>query len=167
MMEATGDAERLASLDERRRATLVSRDMAALEEFLSDNLVHIHASGVQDSKVEFIEKVSTGRLLFVSVDCENLQTWLHGDLAVLIGIFVNTLGTLQRAKRSKAKSSLPKCGLSKTMRCDFRSIRQPVPPEPVETLLAKLRNKPQASSCFGNAENVSHGPFYFRVAGAA
>lgn len=69
--------------DERSRA-LVEADYTALADLVTDDLVHIHATGGVENKQAYIEGLKA-KLEFLSVVRPNLDIRIYGDTAVSTG----------------------------------------------------------------------------------
>jgi ketosteroid isomerase-like protein len=69
--------------DERSRA-LVEADYAALADLVSDDLVHIHATGAVEGKKAYIEGLEA-KLEFLSVVRPGLDVRVYGNIAVATG----------------------------------------------------------------------------------
>jgi ketosteroid isomerase-like protein len=74
-----------------RREALVSRDIAALENLFTDDLVHVHASGQIDDKPRLIRQVRDGVFRFVDIARGPLHVRLYDRVAVMTGTMTNTL----------------------------------------------------------------------------
>jgi ketosteroid isomerase-like protein len=68
-----------------RGRALVSRDWVALAALLSEDLVHIHATGLIDDKTAYLEGVKT-KLDFLKVERVSLDARVHGDWAIATGV---------------------------------------------------------------------------------
>lgn len=78
------DAVREAALGWREGA--VKQDKAALNRFLSDDLVYEHGGGKTQSKAEYIADVTTGPSHYLSFTDRGTNIRLYGNTAVLTGI---------------------------------------------------------------------------------
>ncbi len=75
----------------KRREALISRDVAALENLFTDDLVHVHASGQVDNKSRLIDQVRDGVFRFIDIARGPLQVRLYDRVAVMTGTMTNTL----------------------------------------------------------------------------
>ncbi len=69
--------------DERSRA-LVAGDLQALSALLADDLVHIHTTGVVETKAEYLAGVQN-RLQFLSAERLDYKVRVYGETAVATG----------------------------------------------------------------------------------
>ena len=69
--------------DERCRA-LVRRDLQALSALIDDGLVHVHATGKVDDKLQYLEMVAH-HIDFLSVVRADMSVRVHGDTAIASG----------------------------------------------------------------------------------
>jgi len=69
-------------------ASLVSEaDVAGLQKLLSDNYIHIHATGLVESKAQFIEALNSGSRKYDPIKIEDLSVRIFGSTAVVTGKF--------------------------------------------------------------------------------
>ncbi|HSB79524.1 MAG TPA: nuclear transport factor 2 family protein [Candidatus Methylomirabilis sp.] len=69
-----------------RFEAIVRGDVAALEDILSDDLSYTHATGVFETKGEFIAKLKSGQLKYESFAPEGLRVRVYGTTGVLTGV---------------------------------------------------------------------------------
>jgi len=62
---------------------ITTRDAAILAKLLDDQLIYAHATGIVDTKQEYIAKVTSGRQKYEGVDHESTDVRLFGDTAVV------------------------------------------------------------------------------------
>ncbi len=70
----------------RRFEAIVRGDVAALDSILSDDLSYTHATGVYETKGEFIGKLKSGQLKYESLTPEDLQVRVYGTTGVVTGV---------------------------------------------------------------------------------
>ena len=80
------EAAVMAADDERIRATLAA-DMQALSALYSEDLVYVHASGIQDSQSSLLANVKDGPVRYRDLRREQAQVRIFGDTAVMNGGF--------------------------------------------------------------------------------
>lgn len=75
--------------DDKRYAAMVSQDWPLLRGLLHDDLVYTHSNGDRDSKESYLEKVTTGRPVYLGVDMKErfVAAWdrvalLHGRAGI-------------------------------------------------------------------------------------
>ena len=73
-------------LETRRFEAVVRGDVAALEGILSDDLTYTHATGVFETKAEFLGKIKSGQLKYESFGPEDFRVRVYGPAAVITGI---------------------------------------------------------------------------------
>lgn len=84
-------AEVLAAED-RRRATLVASDMQALADLMEDDLVHVHTTGIVQTKAQLLHHAGEF-LQFYAVERGPLNFRQLGPEAVIVtGPMINTVG---------------------------------------------------------------------------
>ncbi|WP_421955148.1 nuclear transport factor 2 family protein [Polaromonas sp.] len=65
---ASPNEQGLLAAEEARRQAMLANDTAKLDALLSDGLVYVHSSGGKDSKQSYLQKISTGVLLYESLE---------------------------------------------------------------------------------------------------
>jgi hypothetical protein len=69
-------------------ASLVSQaDVVGLQKFLSDNYLHIHGTGLVESKAQFIEAFKNGSRKYDPIKFEEVTVRIFGSSAVVTGKF--------------------------------------------------------------------------------
>ena len=76
---------KILELDKRRRAALVAADIPALDRVLADDLIHIHANGTVDTKMQYFSTVRTV-WEFMVIERPEIAIRFHGDAAIMTGI---------------------------------------------------------------------------------
>jgi hypothetical protein len=79
-----GDGVREAALGWRQGA--IKQDTAALQRYLSDELVYMHGGGKSQSKAEYIADVTKGPSHYESFQESGTNIRLYGKVAVLTGL---------------------------------------------------------------------------------
>ena len=70
----------------RRFEAMVRGDVAALDDILSDDLTYTHATGVFETKAEFIAKLKSGQVKYESFAPEDMLVRVYGATGVVTGI---------------------------------------------------------------------------------
>ena len=70
----------------RRFEAMVRGDVAALEDILSEDLTYTHATGVFETKAEFIAKLKSGQTKYESFTPEDMLVRIYGTTAVVTGM---------------------------------------------------------------------------------
>jgi ketosteroid isomerase-like protein len=76
----------IRQLETRRFEAVVRSDVGALNEILSDDLTYIHATGVHETKAEFIGKLKSGQLRYESLTPEDMHVRVYGTTGVVTGL---------------------------------------------------------------------------------
>jgi ketosteroid isomerase-like protein len=71
--------------DTRRFQAMVGRDRQALEGLLADDLTYTHSTGQLESKAQLLELISSGALVYRSIEPEEVAVRVYGDAAVVTG----------------------------------------------------------------------------------
>ena len=74
----------IRKLEEKRSQLLLAADLAGLSALLSDDLVHIHTTGVVETKAQYLAGVQN-RLQFLAANRRDYNERVYGDVAVATG----------------------------------------------------------------------------------
>ena len=99
LAQSKGSAEIIAA-DKAWAAAITTKDFAALEKLLADDLVYSHSTGVVDTKKSYIDSQKSGVQKYISVDHSDPKVQLYGNTAVLtsgLKMHTETKGTEQTA----------------------------------------------------------------------
>jgi uncharacterized protein (TIGR02246 family) len=61
-------------------------DATVLTRLLADDIVYTHTSGKADTKTQFIESITTGRLTYRSAEVEEFAAKVYGNVAVTLSV---------------------------------------------------------------------------------
>jgi ketosteroid isomerase-like protein len=70
----------------RRFEAIVQKDLAALDDILSDDLSYTHTTGTHETKTEFIGKLKSGQLKYESLTPEDIRVRVYGTTGVVTGV---------------------------------------------------------------------------------
>jgi ketosteroid isomerase-like protein len=70
----------------RRFEAIVRGDVAVLDDILSEDLTYTHATGVFETKAEFIAKLKSGQLRYESFAPEQVVVRVYGTTGVVTGV---------------------------------------------------------------------------------
>ena len=70
----------------RRFEAVVRGDIGALDDILSDDLSYTHATGVYETKAEFIDKLRSGQLKYESLTPEDMRVRVYDTTGVVTGV---------------------------------------------------------------------------------
>src|SRR5712691_1658885 len=90
-----GNAEKIIELDKKRMTAMAEKDIRALNELISDDLIYTHSSARLDTKQSLIGNMESGSTVYTSVVPSDVKAQDLGDTVVLTGscrIGVNTGG---------------------------------------------------------------------------
>lgn len=88
------DIADILETEEARQHALVTKDLAALEWLLADDLTHVHSSGMVHSKSEFMAHLDhMGG--FRSIERGALDIRVEGDIAIVTGSTINGVRHVQ------------------------------------------------------------------------
>lgn len=69
-----------------RFEAIVRGDVAALDQILSDDLSYTHATGVFETKAEFLGKMKSGQLKYEAFAPEDIRVRVYGTTGVVTGV---------------------------------------------------------------------------------
>ena len=75
----------ILALEDKRFATMIARDFAALDKMVHDDLLYTHSSGVTDSKASWLESMKSGKVKYKSASCSERQVKFFGEVALIRG----------------------------------------------------------------------------------
>jgi len=75
----------IIDLDRKRMQAMASKDVAALERLLGDDLVYTHSSARLDTKRTLIDNMKSGATVYASVEASDVKAQDLGDTVVLTG----------------------------------------------------------------------------------
>jgi uncharacterized protein (TIGR02246 family) len=78
--------QEIRRIETRRFEALTRGDMAWLEEIMADDAVYTHATGVLETKTEYLAKMKSGEVKYESFAPEEFQVRVYDTAAVLTGI---------------------------------------------------------------------------------
>ncbi|QJD79691.1 nuclear transport factor 2 family protein [Spirosoma rhododendri] len=78
--KAVADAER------QRFAAQVSKDYAALDKLLADDLVYTHSSGNTDNKASYIQSIRDGKSKYDAIESQEMKVRVYGNTAIINGV---------------------------------------------------------------------------------
>lgn len=81
-----GNAQMIIELDKKRMNAMGQKDVATLNELLSDDLIYTHSSARQDTKQSLIEAMVSGKTVYTAVVPSEVKAHDCGDAVVLTGI---------------------------------------------------------------------------------
>jgi ketosteroid isomerase-like protein len=81
-----GNTQMIIELDKKRMTAMGQKDVAALNELLSDDLVYTHSSARQDTKQSLIEAMTSGKTVYTAVVPSDVKAQDCGDAVVLTGV---------------------------------------------------------------------------------
>jgi ketosteroid isomerase-like protein len=90
-----GNGQTIINLDKKRMTAMAQKDIATLNELLSDDLVYTHSSARLDTKSSLIGAMESGSTVYTSVVPTDVKAQDLGDTVVLTGscrISVNSGG---------------------------------------------------------------------------
>ena len=90
-----GNGQTIIDLDKKRMTAMAQKDIATLNELLSDDLVYTHSSARLDTKASLIGAMESGGTVYTSVVPSDVKAQDFGDTVVLTGscrISVNSAG---------------------------------------------------------------------------
>ena len=90
-----GNAQTVIETDRRRMEAMARKDVATLNELISDDLVYTHSTARLDTKGSLIGAMESGRTVYTAVVPSDVKAQDYGDTVVLTGtarISVNSGG---------------------------------------------------------------------------
>lgn len=86
------DAREILAMEARRQTAIEASDTDTLRALSAPDYVHIDVSGRKRNRDEFLDELANGTRRYTSYETKALEVALHGDAALVTGIF-NNIGT--------------------------------------------------------------------------
>ena len=80
-----GNGQHIVELDRQRMQAMASKDIAALNKLLADDLIYCHSSARLDTKQSLIGNMEAGSTVYTSVVPSDVKAQDLGDTVVLTG----------------------------------------------------------------------------------
>jgi ketosteroid isomerase-like protein len=90
-----GNGQMVIDLDKKRMSAMAQKDIATLNELISDDLIYTHSSARLDTKQSLIGNMESGSTVYISMVPSDVKAQDLGDTVVLTGscrISVNSGG---------------------------------------------------------------------------
>jgi ketosteroid isomerase-like protein len=89
-MALCDDVDSVLNVENRRRAALVAVDLTELDRLFSEDLLHVHSTGLVHSKPELLQHINKKRA-FLAIERGPLQVRVEGDIGVMTGTMTNRM----------------------------------------------------------------------------
>ncbi len=83
LLFAQADKQAVEQAEKSWAKAVVAADLAALEKIFADDLVYTHSSGVTDTKADYISKLRSGQMKYLSVDYDSMTVKVYGNTATV------------------------------------------------------------------------------------
>ena len=80
-----GNGQMVIDLDKKRMSAMAQKDIATLNELISDDLIYTHSSARLDTKQSLIGNMESGSTVYTSVVPSDVKAQDLGDTVVLTG----------------------------------------------------------------------------------
>jgi|SRR5579872_1691604 len=80
-----GNGQTVIELDKKRMSAMAQKDIAALKELISDDLVYTHSSARLDTKQSLIGNMESGATVYTAVVPSDVKAIECGDTVILTG----------------------------------------------------------------------------------
>lgn len=81
-----GHGDTVIEIDSKRMHAMASKDYAALEQILADDLIYTHSSARLDTKASLIGNMRSGSTVYTSLEASDVKAQDLGDTVVLTGV---------------------------------------------------------------------------------
>ncbi|HCD1815535.1 TPA: nuclear transport factor 2 family protein [Klebsiella pneumoniae] len=94
-MAQTGEVQQqLLQAEQRRQQAMIAADLAALEDLLDNDLVHVHSTGMVHNKPQLLAHIHRMGG-FIDIERDEPAIRLAGEYAILTGLTRNTVRSLE------------------------------------------------------------------------
>jgi hypothetical protein len=83
----------ISALEMKRFTAMTQKDTVFLKKVLSDGLVYTHSNALVESKQSFLESIKTGKIVYKSMESEEMKVRILDKTAIINGI-VKVSGSL-------------------------------------------------------------------------
>ncbi len=80
-----GNPSTIIKLDKKRMDAMVSKDIAALNDLIAEDVIYCHSSARLDTKASLIDSVISGSIVYLSLVPSDVKAQDLGDAVVLTG----------------------------------------------------------------------------------
>lgn len=84
---ATATEQEVLAFEKQRCDAVMRRDVDALRAMMTDDLTYVHASGLKQTKQEYLDYVAAGKVTYTSYAIEQPSVHLDAAAAVTHGVF--------------------------------------------------------------------------------
>jgi ketosteroid isomerase-like protein len=81
-LHAQTGAAAIEAAEKKWAASVVARDVAALDAIYSDDLIYAHSTGIIENKSEYMTRLKTGAQRYDAVTHNKITVRMHGDAAI-------------------------------------------------------------------------------------
>lgn len=81
----SGRLDRLTATERRRCKAMIDADIAVLEDILDGDMLYTHSTSVRDTKTQFLDKITGGRLDYRKVATTMDSVLWRGSTAIVVG----------------------------------------------------------------------------------
>jgi len=85
-------AQDMAAVEKNWAGRVLANDLAALDKIMTSDIIYAHASGVIDTKAQYLDKLRQKRQVYKSLEHQKIDTRMHGSTAITHSI-VRVTGT--------------------------------------------------------------------------
>lgn len=83
LLFAQGQKQAVEQAERGWAKAVVAGDLAGLEKIFADDLIYTHSSGVTDNKTDYIGKLRSGQMKYLSVDYESINVKVYANTAIV------------------------------------------------------------------------------------
>ena len=98
--------QRILALEDRRRAALLSADIAELTRLFADDMVWIHGSGKSDGKAGMLDSIGSGKTKYLEIENSRQNIRFFGDVAVVDGLVAMRLNLAGEVKQIHSRFTI-------------------------------------------------------------
>lgn len=78
--------QQIRDIETRRFKAMLGPDIETLQAMLAEEVLYIHSSGAVETKVQFLEALSSGKMRYLSLDVEEMKVRVYGDVSIVNGL---------------------------------------------------------------------------------
>ena len=120
--------KQVAALSEQHRKAAIKGDTEALDAVLADDWVVVGPTGEVETRRQQAEKIKDGSLVFEAIDAKEVKVRVHGDTAVVMGLYHIKATVNGRTVDGSFRNTGVFAKQAGTWRCVFNQVTPVAPP---------------------------------------
>jgi len=82
-MTTVGDVTEIERFEDMRYTAMLHKDLTTLNRLLHDNMIHVHSTGNQHTKADYLKGLEEGQFVYRQIDRSHQEVLLQGPVALV------------------------------------------------------------------------------------